>query len=168
MAAKQIGRNIPILLPGGSEETTRLEFRAAGRENTYGGYIDLVSVTCAGSSDGGSNPPTSTPSVEFQTAASSGSEAIVNVPLNVVLSSTSTDTVTVSYAVTGASTAISGSDYNLPSGVLTFSPGETTKTIPMNVLNDSVQESDETVVVVLSSPSNATLGTVKPACLYNQ
>ena len=147
---------------GGSGATTQLEFRAAGRENTWGGYIDMVSVGCANGGGGGgtTTPPASLPTVEFQSAASNGSEAQVNVPLNVVLSENPSDTVTVNYTVASASTAVSGSDYNLPSGVLTFTPGETTKTIPLNVINDSTHESDETVIVLLSSPSNATLGTV--------
>ena len=56
---------------------------------------------------------------------------------------------------------LQGTDYTaLAGGMLTFAAGETTiKDIDITVTGDTTQESDETVVVTLSSPVNATLGT---------
>jgi hypothetical protein len=45
------------------------------------------------------------------------------------------------------------------SGSLSFSPGETQKTIAFSLIGDLTQETNESFQVVLQSPSNATLGT---------
>ena len=67
--------------------------------------------------------------------------------------------VTVAYADAGAGTATSGgTDYaTLAGGTLTFAPGVTSQTVAVTVSGDDIDELDETVVVRLSSPSNATL-----------
>ena len=49
-------------------------------------------------------------------------------------------------------------DYQPTSGSLTFKPGETTKTVTVPVAGDTLNETDETLLLVLSSPSNAVLG----------
>jgi hypothetical protein len=63
----------------------------------------------------------------------------------------------VQYAVTGGS-ATNGTDYTLSPGKLTFTAGQTTKTVSISVVDDDTEEEDETIVIGLSSPSNATLG----------
>ena len=64
-------------------------------------------------------------------------------------------------AVTGQATG-SGTDYTLANGTLTISAGATTGNIDISgIVDDSIDEADETVVVTLSSPSNATLGSDK-------
>jgi len=74
----------------------------------------------------------------------------------VTLSPTSTQTVTVAYA-TGAGTAGAPSDYLIATGTLTFAPGASTQTISVTVNGDTTVEADETFVVNLSSPTNATI-----------
>ena len=65
---------------------------------------------------------------------------------------------TVDYAVTGTATG-SGTDYTLANGTLTISAGSTSGTITIaGIVNDSLDEANETVIVTLSSPTNATLG----------
>ena len=68
------------------------------------------------------------------------------------------NTVTVAYADAGSGTAtFGGTDYaTLAGGTLTFAPGETSKSVAVTVSGDDIDELDETVVVRLSSPSNAT------------
>jgi hypothetical protein len=96
----------------------------------------------------------------FFTAASVVEEDAGNAPLLIAgLDRPATNTVTVNYAVTGGSAA-AGADFNLPSGTLTFLPGEISKTIPVQIINDTAVEGDETIVVSLSSPTGADLGTV--------
>jgi hypothetical protein len=57
--------------------------------------------------------------------------------------------------------AIAGQDYVAASGTLTFAPGETTKTITIRILGDSVPEFDEYFYVFLSDASaNAQLGVI--------
>ena len=58
---------------------------------------------------------------------------------------------------TANGTAIAGSDYTAVSGSLTFAPGETTKTVTVAVLGDTVAEADETFVVNLSGAGGATI-----------
>ena len=68
--------------------------------------------------------------------------------------------VTVAWADAGTGTAASGTDYAaLAGGTLTFAAGETVKTVDATVRGDGTDEPDETVVVALSGPSDATLGT---------
>lgn len=67
-------------------------------------------------------------------------------------------TVSVQYSTANGS-ATAGSDYQSTSGTLTFLAGETTKTFSVSILNDNVEESTETFMVSLASPSGgATLG----------
>ena len=72
----------------------------------------------------------------------------------VTLTGTSSQTVTVDFQ-TGDGTAIAGSDYNQGSGTLTFS--DTTQTISVPTMEDSIREEDETFSVTLSNPAGATL-----------
>ena len=87
------------------------------------------------------------------TEGNSGTQQAV---LTVSLSSSSANTVTVSYA-TADGTATSGSDYVSASGTLTFAPGVTSQPVSVGIVGDTVFESDETVLVNLSSASGATL-----------
>ena len=68
----------------------------------------------------------------------------------------SASTITVNYATADGS-AIAGSDYVARSGMLTFLPGETAKTISIPIIDDSIGESAETFKLNLSNPVNALL-----------
>ena len=63
---------------------------------------------------------------------------------------------TVDYA-TADGAAAQPADYTAASGTLTFTPGQTSKTISVAVKGDTLDENDEGYVVGLSNPSNATL-----------
>ena len=77
----------------------------------------------------------------------------------VSLSSASTLPVTVDVATTDGS-AVTPDDYTaIPLTTLTFAPGETSKTVDVNVVDDALIETNEAFTVSLSNPSNATLGT---------
>ncbi len=78
----------------------------------------------------------------------------------VTLNTASTQSITVQYA-TSNGTATSGSDYTSTTGTLTFNAGVTTQTITIPILNDSVNEADETFSLTLSNPTNALLGSTK-------
>ena len=62
--------------------------------------------------------------------------------------------ITVDYA-TANGTASAGSDYTATSGTLTFTAGETSKTVTVAIIDDSTEESDETLTLTLSNPSGA-------------
>jgi hypothetical protein len=76
----------------------------------------------------------------------------------VQLSAASGRSVTVDYHTTD-DTAVAPGDYTATSGTLTFAPGQTTRTVDVPVIGDTLDESDETFTFALASPSNATLGT---------
>jgi chitinase len=83
-----------------------------------------------------------------------GGTTTMHVP--VTLSAASGKTVTVDYA-TSAGTAATGTDYTTTTGTLTFNPGDTSKTIDVPIVTDSIDESDETFTVTLTNPSNTTI-----------
>ena len=74
----------------------------------------------------------------------------------VTLSGESGLPVTVEY-LTSDGTAVAGFDYTSGEGTLSFEPGEMTKTIPVETLQDDLAEATETFTVRLSAPSGATL-----------
>ena len=100
----------------------------------------------------------STPTIDFNTTSSSGAESVSSKAITVDLSGTSSQNVTVDYAITGTATG-SGTDYTLANGTLTISSGSTSGTITIaSIVNDSLDEDNETVILTLSNPSNAILG----------
>ena len=87
-----------------------------------------------------------------------GNSGTVSALFTVTLSAASTSTVTVVYA-TATATALADIDYVTTSGTLTFAPGITSQSITVPVIGDTLDEANETFVVGLSAPTNATLGT---------
>jgi glucose/arabinose dehydrogenase len=81
---------------------------------------------------------------------------------NVALSSAASVPVTVQFA-TADGTALAGSDYAAITGTVTFSPGETSKTILVQTVDDALSEGAETFVVNLSNPVGATLADAQGA-----
>jgi large repetitive protein len=74
----------------------------------------------------------------------------------VSLSAPTAGSVTVGYT-TSNGTAASGSDYEALAGTLTFTPGDTSETVDVNVIGDLVSEPDETFQVDLSNASGASI-----------
>jgi subtilisin family serine protease len=81
-----------------------------------------------------------------------GNSGTSRLAFTVTLSAPAATTVTVSYA-TGGGTATAGADYVAQSGLLTFAPGDVTKTILVDVIGDTAFESNETLGVSLTAPS---------------
>jgi hypothetical protein len=84
----------------------------------------------------------------------------------VTLSAASSQQVTVQWA-TVSGTAHSPSDYVAASGTITFTPGQTSTSVPVTIKGDHTVEPNETFKVKLTSPQNATIadgkgvGTIK-------
>ena len=72
------------------------------------------------------------------------------------LNAAAAGTVTVDYA-TADGTATAGEDYTAASGTVTFAAGETSKTVSVEVLDDAVDEGEETMTLRFSNASGATL-----------
>ena len=90
-------------------------------------------------------------------------ESAGEVRFAVTLNGPSAAEVTVSYATAdpvGSSDPVAeaGIDYESAAGTLTFAPGEVSQTIGVSVIDDSVDEPDETFALVLSDLRGATLG----------
>ncbi|MDO5988327.1 Calx-beta domain-containing protein, partial [Flavivirga amylovorans] len=99
------------------------------------------------------------PTVAFTAAGSSGLESIASANLEVSLSAVSGSNVSVNYAVTGTATG-GGTDYTLVDGVLNITAGNSSNNITIaGIVPDAILEANETVIVTLSTPTNATLGT---------
>ena len=79
--------------------------------------------------------------------------------VTVSLAPASTGTVTVDYATRDSTAGLAqgGKDYTATSGTLSFAPGETSKTITIEILGDDIYEGLERFVTELSNPSGATL-----------
>lgn len=82
-----------------------------------------------------------------------GDSGTTPLAFTVRLSAAASTEVTVAYATADGS-ALAGSDYLAQSGLLSFAPGETVKTITIDVLGDTLVEPDETFSVVLSAASS--------------
>ena len=97
-----------------------------------------------------------TPAIRVADAeATEGDDTVI--VFRVTLQSASTGTVTVNYATTDG-TATAGEDYTATSGTLTFTPGETEKTVSVAIIDDTVEDSGETFRLLLSDPSGGSLG----------
>jgi hypothetical protein len=107
------------------------------------------------------DPP---PSVQFSSNTYSVNEADGTATITATLSAASGKSITVDYSI-NAGTATSGSDFTAGSDTLTFDPGDTSKTFTVPIINDALDEGNETVSLALSGPSNATLGTPHSATL---
>ena len=80
------------------------------------------------------------------------------VSFTVTLSPASSFTVNVTYNTQGALDADAGIDYTVPGfTVLTFTPGQLTKTVNIATIEDTLDENNEQFNLVLSSPVNATI-----------
>ncbi len=98
------------------------------------------------------------PTVQFDPTTYSVSEGGGTVTATVRLSHPSAFTVTVDY-MSADGTAVAGSDYTSTSGTLKFNPGETSKMITVPIVDNTLDESDETFTIKLQNPVSATLGT---------
>jgi Bacterial Ig domain/Calx-beta domain/Lamin Tail Domain/RTX calcium-binding nonapeptide repeat (4 copies) len=73
--------------------------------------------------------------------------------VTVTLSAPSSEEIAVDYE-TANGTALAGSDYEATSGTLTFPAGHTSKSFDVAIVDDTRDETDQTFLVDLSSPSN--------------
>ena len=85
-----------------------------------------------------------------------GNAGTVNAVFTVTLSAASGQTTTVNYA-TADGTATQPADYTSTTGTLTFTPGQTTQTITVLVVGETVPEANETFLVNLSGATNASI-----------
>ena len=103
--------------------------------------------------------------LRFKTATYSVSEVGPVATITVTRSGGTASAVTVAYA-TSNGTASAGSDYSTTSGTLNFTAGQISRTFTVPITNDTIDEANETVNLILSNPTGgATLGTPGTAVL---
>lgn len=90
------------------------------------------------------------------TSVTEGNTGTTNAVFTVTLSAPSDQPVTVGYSTANGS-ALAGNDYTAASGSLTFTPGETLRTITVAVTGDTRDEYDEYFSVNLNAASGAML-----------
>ena len=131
------------------------------REDTPRQLTNAPSATVPGPTDQSSSDttdePTEEPTVTSQLSvadATASEEDDSTIDFVVTLNPAGEANITVDYA-TANGTASAGSDYTATSGTLTFTAGETSKTVTVAIIDDSTEESDETLTLTLSNPSGA-------------
>jgi len=91
------------------------------------------------------------PSVSFESGGSEGPESAGVADVTVTVKNAKTDrSCSVDYAVTGGTA--NTDDYVLQAGTLTFGPGEVSKKIAIGIVNDGLDEDNETIVIEFSNP----------------
>ena len=90
-------------------------------------------------------------------ADASADEDAGTLTFTVRLGAASGRTVTVDWATGNGGTAAAGADYTAANGSLSFAPGDTSKSFTVSVLNDALDEDDETFAVALSNAANASI-----------
>jgi hypothetical protein len=96
------------------------------------------------------------PTIGFASTASTIGEAGGTVTLDVSLSLVSEKPITVGYA-SGAGATAGVDDFTLAPGTLTFPPGTRTLQVQVTIIDDMLDEPDETIAIALSDATNATL-----------
>ncbi len=104
------------------------------------------------------------PEVRFSAGNYAVDETVNLATITVTLSTVSGRAASVHYAASDG-TATGGLDYEPMSGVLTFAPGQTQKTFDIVIIDDLIEEGNETVNLTLSDPAHATLGAPHQATL---
>lgn len=98
-----------------------------------------------------------TPTVYLNSAGYSVDEAAGVLNVTVLLSAPSGQNLSVQYQ-TWAGTATAGSDYLSAGGVLNFTPGQTERLVTITIIDDALDEADETFSLNLVNPINVNLG----------
>ena len=94
--------------------------------------------------------------VNFKTTTQTAEETQGTIFVVVELNEVTSNVVTVPFSVTG--TAVEGDDYQITTSPLIINPGDKTATIFINLKNDGLLEGDESLILGIDSPTNATRG----------
>jgi len=98
-------------------------------------------------------------SVSFTSTSQSSVGESGTLTITVQLSEISASDVIVPFTINGSSTATgSGTDFSITASPIVITAGNTTNTITITIASDAMDEYDETVVVDMGTPTNATQG----------
>ena len=135
-------------------------FVQKGRNIDYSSYSSTVSATTASAATTSPTTTLAPGAFQFGVSAYSVNEGAGSVNITINRVGGSDGAVTVDWRTLGQ-TATYGADYgDFDWTTLTFADGETSKTLPVSIVNDTLVEGDETFQVLLGNPTGgATLGT---------
>lgn len=102
--------------------------------------------------------------VQFSTESFTTPEADIPVTITVTRTGNTSSAATVQYQ-TADGTAMAGQDYTAVSGTLSFSPGQTTRTLEIPIQNDAFIEGPESVQLLLTDASGSEIGVPGAATL---
>lgn len=149
--------------PGQTEKTITVQTAADTLDEPDEGFLVSLSspsnATLADAQGAGTivdDDPVPSLSID-DVSVTEGNAGTTNAVFTVSLSAASGLPASVHFA-TGGGTASAGGDYTAASGTVSLNAGETSKTIEVGVKGDALDEPDESFLVSLSSPLNATLG----------
>lgn len=105
-------------------------------------------------------PALDAPSISISDAVpvTEGNTGTVSAVFTVSLSAVYGQAVSVRYATSDGNATLGGGDYQSTSGTLTFTPGQTSKTVTVLVNGDRIEDPGETFYVKLTQPTGAFLG----------
>ncbi len=112
----------------------------------------LLMTNCVEDDDGMNND--GKPDINISDLEVTEGDTDNTISLKVTLSGTNEGSAIVNYATLDQS-ATSGADYSSTDGTLTFGPGETEKTISIEIKGDELEEPEERFEVLLLNPINA-------------
>ena len=155
----------PIVIPAGQlTAATTIHVVQDSDNNEPDETIILTMLTPTNATKGTPSVHTATianalnfPTVYFTAASQSGNENVGTLQITARLSAAYPLDVSIPFTVGG--TATSGSDFTITSSPVVIPAGGNSVDIVITVINDSIDEDDETVVVTMGSPTNAVKGT---------
>ncbi|KAF0249046.1 MAG: Endoglucanase, partial [bacterium] len=151
---------VSATLPAAANNQSTVQVRvitsnAAGSDEWIG--IDDINITGTSAAQPGS--------LQFSSATYTVAENGGSATITVTRTNGTSGSVSVNYA-TSNGIATAGSDYTAATGTLTFANGVTSQTFTVPIIDDLIDEADETVNLTLSNPTGgATLGTPSTALL---
>ncbi len=95
--------------------------------------------------------------LKFSGASYSASESKPFATITVSRVGSTAGTVGVNYATSDGTATLAGNDYTAASGTLSFAPGVKSQSFTVPITNDTADETNETVSLLLSSPSGGAL-----------
>jgi hypothetical protein len=104
----------------------------------------------------GTPPSPVTPTISFAISDQTVDEGVGKISVMLQLTAATDKTVTVPYGIDG--TALYGDDYVASPNPVVLLPGDTTAQIEVTIIDDDIDEDDETAVLLMGNPTNAIKG----------
>lgn len=141
--------SVPVLGETADEDNETFTVTLSNASNAT-----ISTATGTGTITDNDSPPTVSWSKASQSSTAEGSTLTVTAQL----SAASSKTVTVPFTISGTATG-SGTDYSITASPLTISAGATTASATITIASDTSAEEDETVILTIGTPTNASKGT---------